>query len=139
MSDLLAITYSSFAEKFKGVDFSKSTLFLNLDCYKKMGSIEKSIEISKSFFGKVVHHVNKKPNFAQALKWCWGNNFKTPYVFHLEEDWKLLTQVNVDELIDVYATDPTIVCVRLRNIGGGREGKNDRILLAPSLFKSKFL
>lgn len=139
-TELLYKTYSSFTKYFKGIDFSKSRLFLNLDKYKRVGSVSESIKVAESFFGDVIYRVNKKPNFSEAVKWCWSRKFITLYVFHLEEDWELLSEVNVDEMISIFTSgDPTIVSVRLRRRERSEEGKNKKVMLCPSLYRRDFL
>jgi hypothetical protein len=138
--DLLSRTYNSFVSNFAGINFKQSTLFLNLDHYEGFGDVEKSIEVAKSFFGNVVHNVSEQPNFAKAVKWCWSNDFNTDFVFHLEEDWQLLKPVEIDDLINVFKkNDSDVVSVRLRSRGRLREGVDNAIILAPSLFKKDFL
>jgi hypothetical protein len=139
-SDLLFRTYSSFVSNFAGINFKRSTLFLNLDHYEGFGDIDKSIEVAKSFFGNVVYNVSEQPNFAKAVKWCWSNNLNTDFVFHLEEDWELLKKVNIDDMVDVFdRNDSNVVSVRLRSKGRLNEGVDNAIILAPSLFKKEFL
>jgi hypothetical protein len=137
--ELMEATYKSFLNNFKGVDYKNSTLFLNLDHYKEFGDIQKSIEVAKSFFGKVVYNISEKPNFAQAVKWCWSHDFDTKYVFHLEDDWELQHEVKLKRLISIIKSDKSIVNVRLRQRGRLPEGKSERILLGPSLFEKEFL
>lgn len=137
--ELLEKTYSSFSSKFKGVDFKNSTLFLNLDYYKGVGHAKRSIKVAKLFFGEVVPNISKSPNFAKAVKWCWSRDFKTPYVFHLEEDWELFKEVEVEDFISIMESDPTIVCVKIRKAGRSLEGKNKNIGLSPTLWLKDFL
>jgi hypothetical protein len=139
-SDLLERTYYSFNEKLKGISLKETTLFLNLDHYEDIGDVEESISVANIFFGNVIYNVNEEPNFAAAIKWCWCRDFPTPYVFHLEEDWELVSDVNIEDLISVFNDkNKNIVSVRLRHKGRLNEGVDNAIILAPSLFKSKFL
>jgi hypothetical protein len=139
-SDLLYETYSSFVKNFEGIDFNKSILFLNLDYYDGIGDIDKSITVAKQFFGDVVHNISDEPNFAKAVKWCWRHNFDTSYVFHLEEDWKLLSKIHIENMINILeGEDKSVMNVRLRHRGRLPEGRSSDITLSPSLFKKEFL
>ncbi len=138
-SDLLYKTYKSFVDNFEGVDFKSSTLFLNLDYYNGIGDIEKSIDVAKSFFGSVVYNINRQPNFAKAIKWLWGQKFNTPYVFHLEEDWELISKIKIADMIDIFDSNTSIVSVKLRHKKRYAEGIDERIQLLPSLYIKDFL
>jgi len=137
--DIMDVCYASFVKNLEGVDYKKSTLFLNLDHYDKFGDVDNSIKVAKKYFGEVVYNISEKPNFAKAVKWCWSHNFDTRYVFHLEDDWDLVHNVKVETLVSIMESKERMFNVRLRHRGRLLEGKCRWMLLAPSLFKKEFL
>jgi len=137
--DLLLRTYESFVKNMNGVDFKNSTLFINLDHYEGVGDVDECVRISKYFFGNVVYNVPKTPDFSSAIKWLWDREFETPYVFHLEEDWELISEINIEDIVSILNSRESLVSVRLRHRGRYTEGFSDRIVLLPSLYKKDFL
>ena len=51
---LLDITYSTLIKHLKGVDFSKSILYINIDPTPTSKNLHKVEEVAKKYFGKVV-------------------------------------------------------------------------------------
>lgn len=107
-------TYSSF-QKRTGLDFKKFSLRLNIDPAPSV-SEKKAMEvvnIARRYFGHVDFNLPKSCSFPKAVKWCW-NDVKTPYLFHLEDDWRLMKDVNIGAMINILDSNSHIhqVCMR---------------------------
>ena len=138
--ELLNKTYSSFVSKLKGINFMKSTLYINIDPAPNNNEFSKMVEIAKRFFGNVVVNNPETPNFAKAVKWCTSQT-KEKYVFYLEDDWTLSQDINIQDLIKILENDSTIKKVQLRNkhVSNNCPGNKDRFGLPPGLWDAEFL
>jgi len=130
---ILETTYASFTSKLLGINFKKSTLYLNIDPIPINNDPQLVVKVAKKFFGNVVVNIPKEPNFCQAVRWCWcqpkGYSF-----FHLEDDWTLDAKLSMD-------------LIKKRLVKGGRRcfGINlraykfmhNKICLSPCLVKTK--
>ncbi len=70
-----------------------------------------------------VFHVKKyrepaEPSFPTAWKWCWQNT-EADYVFHLEDDWELLRDVNMDDILNTMDANMDMAGMRLSNKTAG--------------------
>lgn len=96
--EILQTTYGSFVSRLKGVDFSKSTLYINVDPSPNNDSITEMEKVARKFFGNVVVNYPEEPNFAAAVIWCFSQ-VKGEYFFHLEDDWILTCNVDINKMI----------------------------------------
>jgi len=97
--DIINKTYHSFSKNLKGIDFKKSTLYINIDPLPKGNNTLRVVEVAYKYFGNVVYNTPEKPNFTNAVNWCWMNA-KEDIIFHLEDDWIMTELVDVLPLID---------------------------------------
>jgi len=79
------------------VEWRKHRAIVNLDLIGP-GSIKEASACWTRRFDETVFRMSWRPNFAQALKWAWGQT-TSKYVLHLEMDWALSRSVSVDCLI----------------------------------------
>jgi hypothetical protein len=96
--ELLFQTYKSYTSKLKGIDFNKSTLYINIDPSPNNENINKVINVCQKFFGKVITRIPEKPNFTFAVWWLF-NQPKGKYFFHLEDDWVLMEEIHIKDMI----------------------------------------
>ncbi len=130
---ILQATYASFTKNLLGINFKKSTLYINIDPIPPKVDPQAVVEVAKKFFGKVIVNIPKTPNFCQAIRWCWCQP-KGYFFFHLEDDWTLNTRISMD-----------LLKRRLEKGGKRCFGLNlraykfmhNRICLSPCLVKSK--
>lgn len=54
----------------------------------------------------------EKPNFAEGFKWAW-NEARTNFVFHLEDDWELLREIDLNEMINMLNKHEDLALLRL--------------------------
>lgn len=111
--ELLSRTYASFTKNLEGIDYSKSTLYINIDPAPNNDKFQKICEIAKKYFGNVVINNPKEPNFARAVNWCTSQT-KSNHVFYLEDDWELSININIHDLIKIMNNDSNIKQVQLR-------------------------
>jgi len=97
--ELLFQTYKSYTSKLKGINFQKSTLYINIDPSPNNENINKVIDVCQKFFGKVITRIPKKANFTYAVWWCF-NQPKGKYFFHLEDDWELMEEIHIKDIIE---------------------------------------
>lgn len=52
-------------------------------------------------------------NFSKAFKWVWKNKGNANYVLHLEDDWELLKEVDVEHMVAILERHPKLALLRL--------------------------
>ena len=92
---ILETTYASFTTNLLGINFNKSTLYLNIDPIPPKHDPQEVVKVAKNFFGEVVVNIPEIPNFCQAVRWCWCQP-RGYYFFHLEDDWTLDQKISMD-------------------------------------------
>lgn len=114
--DLLNQTIDMMTKFLIDVDFSKSTLYINIDTSPHLPLFEKESEeiINKinSIFGKVIINRTGIPNFSNAIKWCWSQPAEKLF-FHFEDDWLLKKEIKVSEMIKLFDNEK-VFAVNLR-------------------------
>lgn len=112
--EILEQTYSSFQTRTK-LNFKQFSLRINVDPAPSV-SEKKAMEvvnIARRYFGHVDFNLPKSCSFPKAVKWCWSD-VKTPYLFHLEDDWKLIKDLRVEDMMDILDRNVSVnqVCAR---------------------------
>ncbi len=133
--EIIQQTYSSFTKKMQGLDYSKVTLYINIDSFpdkKNDHKRQEVINIAKTFFGNVVPNLTDKPNFANAVKWCFSMP-ETYYVFNIEDDWELLCDFDISFFNQFFVADH-VQQVTLR----AWKHANNNFFLSPSLLRNSF-
>lgn len=97
--ELLRKTYNSFYENIKGIDFSKITLYINIDPLPDVKNRDETLEVAKKYFKNVIYRFPETPNFTSAINWLWSNA-DTDYIFHLEDDWILTSPVHIEDIVN---------------------------------------
>jgi len=95
--EILDRTYKSFTANLEGVNFKKSTLYINIDPAPNNNDIIEVENIAKKYFGTVIANYPETPNFASAIIWCFSQ-VKGLVFFHLEDDWVLNKKVNLETM-----------------------------------------
>ena len=108
--EILYQTYKSYTTKLKGIDFKKSTLYINIDPAPNNDNIMNVIHVAKYFFGNVVYNIPETPNFAEAVLWCF-NQVKGEFFFHLEDDWILREEININDMIKILNKGNYLQCI----------------------------
>ena len=111
--EILERTLKSFKEKF----FKEypCRLIINIDPIGEAISPASLIEIAHSYFPKMSYSIAKEPHLGRAFCWAWdmAMAFKdTKYLFHLEDDWELLQEVNLNKVLDIMDNNSKLAGLR---------------------------
>lgn len=137
-SKVINRTYTSFCKHITEVDFSQSTLYLNVDPLPADADPMAVVEVANRYFGTVVHRIPKKANFTSAVQWCWSQ-VKGLYVFHLEDDWILRRSISLQKMVeqmDHGYKGQKVIQVFLRAYRGI---SREKVCLSPSLLDGNFV
>lgn len=126
--EIIRKTYHSFVKNLKGVDFSKTTLYINIDPSPDKKIREETLDVAKCFFGRVVHRFPEVPNFTSAVNWLWATA-ESDYIFHLEDDWCLTKEIHIDDIYGQFE-NPEVKQVALR----AYSYKYEKLCLSPSVW-----
>lgn len=128
--DILEKTFSSFREKlFK--DY-KCRLVINLDPIGEVVNNEKIIGICNKYFDDVNIHTPAKPNFIKAWNWVFSN-CTSKYIFHLQDDWELILNQDLNEMIWYLNSYDELACIRLTS----RKSKDSSKFLDNKIYINK--
>ena len=136
---VLDATYKSYSTNLKGIDFKKCTLYINVDPIGNTSqySAEDVVAVAEKYFKEVVANTPDKANFALASKWCLTQPTRE-YFFHLEDDWELVREVNIQDMLSMFKENTLQVVLN--------KGKNQTLLretgepmFVPSLIKTKHM
>ena len=67
---------------------------------------------SSRYFKDICCNLPSHPNFAKAFIWCW-RQVEADYFLHLEDDWLLLREIDLLEMIKVMTTIEDLAILRL--------------------------
>lgn len=70
------------------------------------------IEVLESHFDTMSINVTSEPNFPKAQAWVWSQ-VETKYFFNLEDDWKLLRKVDLNDMIRIMEENRNLALLRL--------------------------
>jgi len=98
--DVMRESYKSFQDNLIGVDWSESTLYLNIDPIPADRDPRCVVDMASNFFGTVIVNESKESNFAKALKWGWSQP-NNDYFIYLQADWKLLQQIHLAAMVAI--------------------------------------
>ena len=128
--EILDKTYKSFLNNIKGENISKCTLYINIDPVPNNKLQQDTLIVAKKYFKNIIYRMPEQPNFSDAINWCWSNA-KTPYIFHLEDDWLLLKEIDINNIFSLFnKTKALEVILRAYNT------KYNKLALSPSIWKS---
>lgn len=128
--ELLRVTYGSFIEQCQDLDSVNISVLLNVDPLPSKRDPLAVISTAESFFDSVVSNVPHKPNFSNAVDWLW-TNAKTPFIFHLEDDWRFVRPFHLQDMLQHFRDDKQVYQVRMKKRSGN--GSRKIVSLAPSV------
>jgi hypothetical protein len=70
------------------------------------------VDVCRSYSPVVVSRTPSEPSFPVAFKWVWMQ-VEAPYVFHLEDDWELLSPVSLSKMVELMESEPDLAVLRL--------------------------
>lgn len=117
--ELLRTTLESHAKYlFKG-SFKDCRLIVNIDCagVKEKNYVNKKIcrifkVIDDACFKKVTLKITDQPHFGRAWMWCM-EQVESELFFHLEEDWEMKFDLDLDKMVSLFHEDPALAHLRL--------------------------
>ena len=134
--EILEQTYQSYTKNLKNIDFTTSTLYINIDPAPDNTNISEVITVARKYFGNVIYNIPTEPNFAQAILWCF-QQVKGDYFFHLEDDWNLMREVDIHDMIEVIKQPNILQCILNKKNINPRELYEPAFI--PSLFQTKII
>lgn len=108
-SEILDRTLSSFKENM--IKDWPCRLILNIDPVGD-DTAENVINVAKKHFSTVLVNRPKSPSFPKAFLWCF-RQATSKYIFNLEDDWELVKEVDLQEMIDIMEQDNRLAILRL--------------------------
>lgn len=130
--EIIRKTYHSFVKNLHGVDFSKTTLYINIDPAPDAARREETLEVAKCFFGRVIHRFPEKPNFTSSVNWLWSIA-NSDYILHLEDDWELIKPIDINDIMRIFNKNKQINQVAFR----AYKFSYDKMCLSPSVLSNK--
>jgi len=76
------------------------------------------VDVCREYFDEVVFNLPDEPSLSKAFKWCWSQ-VESDLVFHLEDDWSLLREVDLECLKGVLKKYKNIPYIRLPQFPSG--------------------
>jgi len=133
-AELVRRGLDSFRDKLVGVDWERSTCYLNLDPFGDDGHRYEAemVAVFQEHFGLVEWQAHLMAHFPSSLKWTWSQP-RGPVFFQLEADWILTHAVDVCEMIYMLAQRRDLVAVNLRAHTGDM---GSRLCLSPGLVRT---
>jgi hypothetical protein len=87
-------------------------LVINIDPVGQDIDPMRVIGIAKSYFPNVKWNIPYEPSFPRAVKWVWSQS-DSPFIFHWEDDVKILRKINVNDMIRILLKYDTLSSLRL--------------------------
>lgn len=109
--DIIKQTLESFCKNLF-TDRERYRLIINIDPIGEDCTQNDIAKICRGYFCNIVINNPARPHFPTAFKWCW-DQVNSKYVFHMNEDWKLLRAVDIDNMIAIMNINPQLATLRL--------------------------
>lgn len=97
-AEILEKTYQSFTDNLKGVNYKKSTLYINIASFPDNKNITDVEKVARKYFGKVVTRYAPSSNLAKGIIWCFAQVQKDIF-FHLDDHWVLNHEVDLEKVL----------------------------------------
>jgi len=110
--EILKRTLHSFYTKCFAPIIHQCRLVVNIDPVGDNVPAHEMVPIIEAFFKYYHVRMPIDPSFPEAFRWTW-ENVSAPYVFHLEDDWELLYNVDIFDMIRMMENHPRIASLRL--------------------------
>lgn len=108
--EILAMTLYSFIKNM--TIGHQCRVAINVDPVGKGNSID-TVEVCQKLFPSTVYRIPDKANFSDAFKWVWQNKGDAEFVLHLEDDWELLKEVDLNHVAEILRRNPKLALLRL--------------------------
>jgi hypothetical protein len=108
--EVLRKTLRSFCSNLFYDDKYNYRLIINVDPIGEDKDPMKVVGVAQSFFDNVVYNIPKEPSFPKAVMWVWSK-ISSDMVFHLEDDWIMLRQISLRNMIDLLEEKEELACL----------------------------
>lgn len=110
--EILFQTLHSFYDKcFRGIA-KECRVIINVDPVGHNIPSINVLNVVSSFFPRYCIRMPLDPSFPKAFIWTW-TNADAPWIFHLEEDWELLQDLDMLDMIETMNRFPQLALLRL--------------------------
>lgn len=138
-------TFKSFTELML-TDRKEYNLIINIDPIGEDQPRKNILKIARKYFDNIIYLFPETPGFTKAVQWCWSQT-TSKYVFHLEDDWRLLVPININTMINILDKTDKLVSLRLNKEKTGASKQSSKlgfiyypkISLNPTIFNGEFL
>lgn len=114
---ILEQTLLSIVEKVCKNNTDRFNLIINVDPAGEDIPQSDVVDVAKKYFANVISNTPTEASFPLAVKWIWGNT-STPYIFHIEDDFEVLEELDIDHMIYILKKYPKVCTLRLcRGVG----------------------
>ncbi len=112
--EILDGTFESFT-KYLFKQKSRYRLFINIDPLGDKNKIPDMIDVCNKYFNEVHYNIATFPSFPKAVLWLWKQTSKTnsKFIAHIEDDWIIYRDVNIDHMINILNKYKDLACLRL--------------------------
>ena len=93
-------------------DRDEFRLILNVDPIGEKIKPMKIVKMAQSYFDDVIFNIPRTPSFSKAVQWVWKAS-TAPYIFHIEDDWTIAREIDVDHMISILKKYPKLSSLRL--------------------------
>ena len=93
------------------VDRDRYRLIVNIDPVGNATPMS-VVRLCKGYFNNVVYNVAGKPSFSKAVMWIW-KQVTAKFIFHLEDDWIIYRDLDIDHMIYLMRVYPELASLRL--------------------------
>lgn len=111
-SSILKKTLSSFCEHLFYDNNDRYRLIVNIDPVGDLEKMKRVVHQCKYYFKNVIFNIPATPSFPKAVIWTWSQ-VEAPWVFHLEDDWIIHRNIDINDMIRNLTERPGLACLRL--------------------------
>jgi len=87
-------------------------IIINIDPVGPDQNSLKVLDVARAYFPVQYIRTPVKAEFSKAFVWTW-RQICSEFVFHLEDDWELMRQVDLDAMIRIMKNNPDLAVLRL--------------------------
>lgn len=110
--ELIEKTISSFFKNFIGLVEQDLRLIINIDPIGIEVPAHVCIKICEKYFNRITFNMPEKPSFPKAFQWVW-QQVETPIVLHLEDDWEMIHEVSLRDMLGILDKYEDLMILRL--------------------------
>ena len=81
-------------------ELDRYRLIINIDNIGESVNPNYIVRIAKNYFPVLLYNISTYPSFTKAVKWVW-RMATSKFVFHIEDDWIITRDVDVDDMIRI--------------------------------------